>query len=451
MPFCPTLWADDPQDSHTQDAAPIRVAWASLMPISRLTKRRMAAGLAIVAALLLIGLWLLQPQRSGPFLMRQIGNAVALQITAHRFDYHFHHGLQLEWSDLRVRQPGEPHDLLRVKHAFIALPWRTLRSMGDDLTLQRIELDTPILQLPALQRWLATRPPSKTRLPTITQGLQLRNGRIDNDDWQLRQLNVNFATLAPQQTSTLHVQGRYHAAPMEIPADLQLQLPPLQALLDGTPGTLVAQGRLTIAGNDWRLPAHVILRGPLQLGKDSALMRPVKLGLAGQLHSGATRTQIHLGAYGPMTFNNASWRFAPATFVLQEADSLPALRAHGSASIGETLRLQLQGEIPHWPSTWPTLPAPLAASRSVLAFRLDYRGALAFTDTAALTLRRDTTHLDTQFALPALLTWLDARNTGTPLPPIIGTLTTPRLELDSTTLEGVEVELSESSAAASAQ
>jgi len=40
-----------------------------------------------------------------------------------------------------------------------------------------------------------------------------------------------------------------------------------------------------------------------------------------------------------------------------------------------------------------------------------------------------------------VLTWLDAGNASSPLPPLTGKLSTPRVDLDGTTLEGVEIEL----------
>ena len=63
------------------------------------------------------------------------------------------------------------------------------------------------------------------------------------------------------------------------------------------------------------------------------------------------------------------------------------------------------------------------------------------TNTVSLALRRDTTALDARFRLPEVLAWLDAGATGSPLPPLAGTLSTPRVTLDGATLEGVELEL----------
>ena len=41
------------------------------------------------------------------------------------------------------------------------------------------------------------------------------------------------------------------------------------------------------------------------------------------------------------------------------------------------------------------------------------------------------------------MAWLNAGSAGSPLPPLAGTLSTPRVEIAGATLEGVEVELGE--------
>src|SRR5690606_913214 len=109
----------------------------------------------------------------------------------------------------------------------------------------------------------------------------------------------------------------------------------------------------------------------------------------------------------------------------------------GSVSIGRTLRLRLDGRIAGWPEAWPALPAPLSQSTSPLPFELDYKGGLAFADIAALALRRDDTRFDARFRLPEVLAWLEQVETGTPLPPLRGRLSAPRVEIAGATLEDV--------------
>jgi hypothetical protein len=66
------------------------------------------------------------------------------------------------------------------------------------------------------------------------------------------------------------------------------------------------------------------------------------------------------------------------------------------------------------------------------------------TDALSLSLRRDATTFDAQLRLPAVVTWVNAGNTGSPLPPLTGTLSTPRIDIGGAVLEGVNVDISHS-------
>lgn len=417
-------------------------------PPRRPMLRRLLRIVAMLAAALLVAAllagWLLQPQRAGGTLLSLAGNALGLQLRARSVDYRLRGTPQLVLREVEARRPGDGAALLRARRAFVSLPWRTLRSRGADLTVQRIELDAPVLDVPALQRWLSARPPGgETRIPVLTDGLRVRDGRIDNDDWRIEGLAIDVASLHPQRPLRARVRGRYVDPPLSIPADLAIAVAHPQRLLEGMPTGVAGVGTLTLAGADWRLPAQVFLAGPLRLGKDSALMKPAKVGIAGRYRSGSTSAPFRLGLHGPMAFNNAIWRLVPVTVVLDGEGLVPDARARGSVSVGRRLRLHLDGALAAWPRSWPALPPPLSASTSPLPFALDYDGALAFFDTAALILRRDATALDARFRLPEVLAWLDAGNDGSPLPPLAGTLSTPAVEIAGATLEGVEVELGE--------
>ncbi|MFN3702706.1 hypothetical protein [Thermomonas sp.] len=404
--------------------------------------QRAALLLALALGLALLAGWLLQPQRAGRLLLALAGNALALDVSAGSIDYRLRGTPQLVLDDVTAQRPGDAVALLRAKRVFIALPWRTLRTRGADLTVRRIELDQPVLDLPALQRWLASRPPSATpRLPTLTDGLHVTSGRIDNDDWRIADVGIDVPALHPDKPLRLAMQGRYLARGMTLPADLSLVLDTPKRLLDRQPAGLRAQGTLVPAGDDWRMPVRVVLTGPLRLGRDSVLLQPATLGLAGRYRSGPAATAFRLGLHGPLAFNNATWRMVPATVVLAGDANVPTAHARGSLSIGSTLNLRLHGALADWPAGWPALPAPLSASTAPLPFMLDYRGAIALTDTASLTLRRNATALAARFRLPEVLAWLDAGSQGSPLPPLAGTLSTPRVTLDGVTLDGVELDL----------
>ena len=417
-------------------------------PPRRIGKRLLRLG-AILIVVLLAGLlvagWLLQPQRAGRYLLQALGDELGLQITAGNIDYRLRGMPQLVLHDVTTKNPGDT-PLLQAERVFVSLPWRTIRARGKDLTVQRVELDAPVLDIPALQRWLATRPPSKdTRIPVLTDGLRITRGRIDNDDWRIQDLSIDMPSLHPERMLRARVRGRYTAPPMSIPADLAIAIAHPARALAGQHTGIAGVGTVTMANAGWQVASHVFLAGPLRLGKDSALVKPVRLGIAARYRSASTTLPFRLGLHGPMAFNNATWRFVPASLFLDGDGAIPDATARGSVSVGQRLRLHLDGLIAAWPDAWPTLPAPLSASTSPMPFALEYKGAIDFADIASLELERDATRFDARFRLPDVLAWLDAVATDSPLPPLQGSLSTPRVEVAGAVLEGVEIEIDDSS------
>ena len=414
-------------------------------PPRRVGKRLLRLGAILTAMLLVLLLfagWLLQPQRAGKFLLDKVGSSLGLEISARAIDYRLRGTPQLVLRDVVATHAGDATPLLRAERVFVSLPWRTIRARGNDLTVQRVELDAPVLDLPAVQRWLATRPDTgETRIPTLVDGLRITRGRIDNDDWRIEGLSIDVPSLHPERLLRAHVRGRYLAPPVSIPADLAIAIAHPRRALAGQRTGIAGVGTVTVANPDWQVASHVFLAGPLRLGKDSALVKPVRLGISARYRSASTTLPFRLGLHGPMAFNNATWRFVPASLFLDGDGAVPDALARGSVSVGQRLVLHLDGRIAGWPDTWPVLPPPLSASRSPMPFALDYKGAVDFADLASLELRRDDTRFDARFRLPAVLAWLDSDTTGSPLPPLQGSLSTPRLEMAGATLEGVEVEL----------
>jgi hypothetical protein len=75
-----------------------------------------------------------------------------------------------------------------------------------------------------------------------------------------------------------------------------------------------------------------------------------------------------------------------------------------------------------------------------LPFVLHYIGKPDLSEIATLHLERDATIFDGRFRLPDVLAWIDADKLS-PLPPLDGRATTPRLEISGARLEGVEVSI----------
>ena len=326
----------------------------------------------LLALLLLAALALhyaMQPQRATRFLLARVGAALDLEITATgKAEYQLRGLPTLVLRDVVAQEPGTATPLLRADRIFLSLPWSTLRARGAVLGATRIELDAPVLDLPALQHWLARRPPSPTpvRMPSLSAGALVRDGVVIGDGWRLEDLQAEVPSFAPGVASRLALKGTYPEPPFSFAVS------------------------------------------------------------------------------GPLRWNAGTWSLAPARVSARgrgepDTDPIPALEARGDVALGEHLVLRLHGGIEAWPAAWPTLPEPLASSRSPMAFALRYRGAVDLDDTAFLQLQRDDTAFDGSFRLREVLAWAGAD--PNPLPPVEGTLRTPRLDVAGATLQGVSVQL----------
>ncbi|QIL20107.1 hypothetical protein [Thermomonas sp. HDW16] len=401
----------------------------------RLLRITAVAGIVLVLLVALLA-WLMQPPRATGFLLNRIGDALGLRITASGMvEYRLRGTPQLVLHDVLAQRPGDASALLRAERVLVSLPWSTIRARGDDLTVQRVELDAPVLDVPALQRWQATRPPSETRIPTLRDGLHIVRGRIDNDDWRIDGIDVELPSLSPTTPVNAKLRGRYLDPPTRIPFDLDIALTKPE-----NDAGIAAIGGMTIEGDGWTLPAQVRLSGPLHLGDDQVRMSPAKIGMSARYVSGTSQMPFVLGAYGPLLFDEGVWSLDPASLVLRGEGSIPDASARGAIALGRRLVLRLNGIIAAWPQAWPVLPPPLSSSKSSMPFALDYAGRVDFSDIAALQVRRDQTLFDARFQLPVVLDWINADAGGSPLPPLQGRLRTPRVEIAGARLEGVEVE-----------
>lgn len=395
----------------------------------------------MLAILAVAGSYLLQPERASALLLDRVGNALGLRITASgQASYRLRGTPQLVLRNVVAQRPGDASALLRAERVFISLPWSTVRARGADLTMQRVELDAPILDMPALQRWQATRLPGETRIPTLTNGLRIVRGRIVNDDWQIDGIGLDLPALAPGKPLSAHLQGRYFDPPTTRPFDLNVTLTE-----PANNAGLVAIGNVTLGGSGWKLPARIHLSGPVHSGDEGFSISPVKVGLSARYVSANSSLPFVLGAFGPLRFAEGVWALHPAALILQGHGVIPDANAKGALALGRRLVLRLRGVIRAWPEAWPTLPPPLAAAPSPMPFTLDYVGRVDFSEVTSLMLRRGDTTFEARFRLPVVMDWINSGLGGSPLPPLQGHLKTPRLEIAGATLEGVEVEFEDSS------
>lgn len=414
---------------------------------ARRTRRMLAwVALGVIAAILLLATgvrYIAQPHRATRLLLDRVGDSLGLRITAAgTSEYRLRGTPQLVLRDVVAQRPGDRTPLLRAERVLVSLPWATLRARGSDLTVTRVELDAPVLDLPALQRWQATRPPAPARIPVLRNGLRIVRGRLVNDGWSIAGIDLTLPSLAPGQPLRARLAGRFLDAPTTAPFDLDVAM---TAPANGA--GLTANGALSIEANDWSLPGQLHVSGPLQWRDGGMRMAPAKIGFSGRYQSAASAVPFVLGAFGPLRLANGVWSLAPAQLVLRGSGVIPEAAASGAIAFGRRLVLRIRGTIARWPQRWPALPPPLSASSTPVDFGLDYVGRLDFSDPARLDLRRDQTTFEARFRLPMVQAWLDARATGSVLPPLDGRLRTPRLEIAGAQLEGVELDLDEASIA----
>lgn len=423
------------------------------------------AGILIVLVAVGIVLlhWLLPPARVADLVLGQLGRTLALDIRrSGDADYRLRGGPMLLVHDIVVRapspagvpsagvpSPGAPSSgtsaLLRADRVYIALPWRTLLSRGKTLAITRIELDRPILDLPAVQQWLATRPPGDSRLPTLVDGLRIRDGVLHNGPWRVEGIAVDLPRLAPEAADArdarvdarvdARLRGRYVDTTMRIPFDVAVAM-----TRPGNGAGAAVVGNISIERDDRRIPAWVSLSGPLLFGDGNIRVRPARLGLHASVVSGDTRMPFALGLQGPLRFDGATWTLAPLGMALHGTQMLPSLESHGAIALGRRLVVRLDGRMQGWPDAWPALPPPLSASDAPFTFGMRYADDADLSGPIGLQLQRDATRFDGRFHVADISGWLAQLERGTPLPPLQGRIETPGIEISGARLEGVVVE-----------
>lgn len=400
--------------------------------------------LLVLLALLAIALRIvLRPQFATRVILDEVGQQLGLEIHADGpAEYDIRGTPRLVLRQLRARQPGAARDLLLADRVYLSVPWDTLKSRGEVLDIERVELDAPVLDLAALQAWQRTRPPSDApRLPTLTRGVHVVRGKVIGDGWTLDGIDIDAPRFAPNRPLAAHLQGRYAASALQLPFDLHIAMskPASEAALG-----LV--GNVEPTASDWRMPMRIRLSAPMRWGDDGLRLAPANLGTnARYLGEGGEPLPFVVGAHGPARISRDGLDWPALALALRGDGVVPDLDATGEVHAGAKLALALAGRIHEWPDAWPALPAPLDQSRSALPFSLGYDGPLDLGDVVALGLRRDATRFDGRLRIRDVLAWRDAMERGSPLPPIDGRLTAPRLDIAGAKLEGVQIDIDEPS------
>ena len=400
-------------------------------------KRWFVASAAAVLLLALVAYWGTRPSRVASFVVSQLGAELGLEISANgASEYRLRGGPRLVLRDVVARQPGAKDALLRAKRIDVALPWSTVQSGGKPLAISHVELDAPVLDLDALQRWLASRPESEQAMPTLSDGLRVRDGRVLGAGWSVDAVSLDVPRVMPDRVVDVRVAGRFVDAPMRVPFDLVAQLSK-----PANGAALTARGTVDVEQPDWRLASRVRLSGPLAIGDDIRIA-PLRMSMASRFAQKDLDLPFAFAVNGPLRIAGATIALSPAGVALRGDGLVPDLEGRAALAYTDKASLHLAGKLATWPDTWPALPPPIGQSSSPLPFVLDYAGPLDFSDVAHLQATRDDTHFDGRFRLPDILAWIDAKD-GAPLPPLAGRITTPQLEVAGAVLEGVDVRLEE--------
>lgn len=413
-------------------------------PADARRRRALLLGCAAAALLLLVAFALrfaAQPDRVARLVLGAIGDALGLEITATgASEYALRGSPTLVVREVVAREPGAATPLLRATRVHVSVPWSTVRSRGGQLDFTRIELDAPVLDLPALRHWLAARPPGERRMPTLADGLQVRDGRVDGDGWRVDGIALSLPRLQPGARVGGRAAGRYAAGDLALAFDVAAAM-----TRPGNDAGVAVVGTATASSSGWRAPARVRMSAPLHFGDGGARSARLRANVSGRYESGDARLPFAFAATSPLLLRGGTVALAPAGLALRGEGAVPAIDAGGALALGQRLLLDLDGRLHAWPDAWPALPPPIGASDAPLPFALDYLGKASLTDPAALRLQRDDAHFDARFRLPDVLAWTSADANGSPLPPLSGRLSAPRLEISGAQLEGVEVELDDPS------
>jgi hypothetical protein len=344
----------------------------------------------------------LEPHRLADTVLERAGAALQLRITYEGTpEYAFRPEPRLVLPNLSVAASDGQVAFLRATRAEISLPWSTIT--GGEPVVTRITLDAPIVRLPLLKRWLAGRPPAPFKLPTLSRGLSVRAGIVEDASWILHGLSVELPRLKQGEAAKLDASATFVAGKTAMPFQL--------SAIAATPG----------------------LASPLDL----------RLTLKPQ---GAPASIALLGRY---EWADPKFMLAADKFALVAKSPIPSLEGKGKLELAEQATLEFDAVLSRWPESWPSLPKSLASTTDKLPVQLRYRGKRDFSDPLTLTASRDATELGATLRFTEIRDWL-ATGPASPLPPLQGTLKTPALEFDGVTLEGVEVEISNEGGSAGA-
>jgi AsmA protein len=171
-----------------------------------------AGVLAAIALAVLVTLYLLlQPDRFTAMLQSQAHRAglelsLASPASPTLFPYP-----SLELEGLTLTAQGANTPILLAARGRLALPWRTI--FGGPTAISQLEIDSPRVDLGALQAWLGALPPrpasAPLQVPRIDTGVRITQGSVvSGDHLLLNQVTLDAGSLAPGRPFLLALSAR---------------------------------------------------------------------------------------------------------------------------------------------------------------------------------------------------------------------------------------------------
>ncbi len=185
-----------------------------------------SATLLLVAAALVAVHVMLQPERITAMLQTQARNAgLELNLASPATPALFPRpALELEGITLSAQGASMP--ILLAARGTLALPWRTL--FRGDTVISQMQIDSPRVDLDALQSWLADLPSGPAappaEIPRIDAGIHITRGSlVRGNQLLLSDMSVDAGRLAPGHPFAITLSAK---DPQDTPMQLRLSLTP---------------------------------------------------------------------------------------------------------------------------------------------------------------------------------------------------------------------------------
>lgn len=174
-----------------------------------------ASALGGIVLIVLVALYLLlQPDRFTAMLKEHASEAgLRLTLSSPASPTLFPRpALQLEGITLVASDAGpNAMPILLAANGQLVLPWRTL--FGRQVVISRMQINSPRVDLDALQSWLMNLPPQSAtvpeEIPRIATGVRIRNGSVvqNNSEW-LSNVSLDTGRLAPGQAFWVNLSAK---------------------------------------------------------------------------------------------------------------------------------------------------------------------------------------------------------------------------------------------------